>query len=775
MLYVFFIYGLAFFVLGLSVALYPKKNSAFWFAGLLNYVAAFGLLHGMNEWVDMFILIHGTADWLPVQIIRTALMSSSFICLLVFAVKGIVKAKKRYRALLVLPPLLLVAWFVIFSNGGGERFLLADIWGRYLLGAPGVFLAFYTLRLEEDEFQRAGLHVPLVNLRIAAAGFFIYGILAGLIVPRAGFFPASIINYDAFMSLTGLPVQVFRALCALVIAYGMFRTLQVFDWESKNAIIEARDNLEISVEARTEELVQINRELESEMAERSRAERFIKDILETVDEAFVVIDPEYRIITANRAYSEQTKWPFDEIIGSHCHEVSHRSPIPCFNVGEDCAVKHAFETGKPYTSVHVHRDKEGGNVFVETKAFPMKDPSGRVIQVIETINDLTEKRKLEDQLRQSQKMHAVGTLSGGIAHDFNNILTTIIGYGEFLQDDIPEGNPDRRYVDMIIAAAQRAADLTQSLLAFSRKQITHPRVVSVADIFRDLEGMLSRVIREDVELHIEPGGEDLYVKVDRGQMDQVIMNLASNARDAMPQGGSITLRSRAVELDDEFIKAHGYGRPGRYCHISVTDTGTGMDEYTRNQVFEPFFTTKDVGKGTGLGLSVVYGIIRQHGGYINIQSELGKGTEVNIYVPVSDDLPEKVENDKAREPVAGGTEKILVAEDSENIRSLLEAVLVKAGYRIILAEDGEEAMRLFRENADEVDLLLLDVIMPKQDGRSVYDAARRLRGDVKAVFMSGYSEDIIHDKGLLKEELDFLQKPVSPSELLRKVRQVLDS
>ena len=774
MLYVFFIYGLAFFVLGFSVALYPKRDSAFWIARLLNYVAAFGILHGLNEWTDMFIMIHGTSDWFPVQVLRTVLMISSFLLLLVFAVKGIVKAANRSRALLLLPLLALAAWLVIFMSAGEQRFLMGDVWGRYLIGIPAIFLTFHALRLEEDEFMSAGLKVPLMNLRIAAFGFFFYGIFAGIIVPRAGFLPASVINYDAFIGLTGIPVQVFRAACALVIAVSMFRVLQIFDWESKNAIIQARDALEVRVEERTSDLVEINRELESEMAERSRAERFIKDILETVDEAFVVIDSEYRIITANRAYSVQTKWPFDEIIGSHCYEVSHRSPVPCFNVGEDCAVKNAFETGKPYTCVHVHHDRLGGNVSVETKAFPMKDHSGRVTKVIETINDLTEKRKLEDQLRQSQKMQAIGTLTGGIAHDFNNILTAIMGYGEFLQDDIPEDSPDRKYIDMIVSSAQRAADLTQSLLAFSRKQITNPGVASVADIFSEIDGMLSRLIREDVVINMEPPSEDVFVKVDMGQMNQVLMNLASNARDAMPEGGTIIIRSETVEIDEEFVNAHGYGRPGRFSLISVSDTGVGMDEYTRGQVFEPFFTTKEVGKGTGLGLAVVYGIIRQHSGYISIYSELGHGTEIKLYLPVSGERPMTVEEEEKKH-VAGGKETVLIAEDSEGIRSLMEAVLVKAGYRVLLAEDGSEAMRLFSENADDVGLLLLDVIMPKQDGRSVYDEARKLKWDVKALFMSGYSEDIIHNKGLLQEGLNFLQKPISPKELLIKVREVLDS
>lgn len=774
MVYVFFIYGLAFFALGLSLALYPKKDSSFWFAGKLNYIAAFGLLHGLNEWIDMFILIHGVGGWFSVQVLRTALMGSSFLCLIIFGVSSVIRTSNGPRALFVIPTALLGAWLIVIVTGGDQRFLLSDVLGRYILGAPGIFITVYALRMVDSELVGTGLKNSLFNLRLAAAFLFIYGILSGLVVPRADFFPATVLNYDVFREHLGFPVQVLRSVCAVVIAYSMFRVLQVFDWESKSEIIRARDEMEVRVEERTEDLVETNMELESEIAERTRAELFIKKILETVDEAFVVIDPEYRIVMANRAYCEQTKWPFEEIVGAHCHQVSHSSPVPCFEAGEDCAVKNVFEKSVPYSTLHVHKDREGNDVYVETNAFPLKDPSGKVVQVIETINDITEKRKLEDQLRQSQKMQAIGTLTGGIAHDFNNLLTTILGYGEFLQDDLDKGSSQKTYADFIVAAANRAARLTQSLLAFSRKQITKPEIVSVESIFNSVNALLTRIIGEDVELHFPSGGDDHLVKVDRGQLEQVLINLVSNAKDAMPGGGEITLNSELVSIDEAFITAHGYGRPGGYCLISVRDEGIGMDENTREQVFEPFFTTKDVGKGTGLGLSVVYGIIKQNGGYIDVYSESGHGTEVRMYLPVSGSLPEQSAL-PVYEAVEGGFETILVVEDSDSIREFLKTVLVGAGYRPIIAGDGDEAMRLLRESPDDIELLLLDVIMPKMNGKDVYDEAKLIRKDIKAIFISGYSEDIIHKKGLLLEGLHFIQKPISPKVLLKEIRDILDS
>ena len=385
----------------------------------------------------------------------------------------------------------------------------------------------------------------------------------------------------------------------------------------------------------------------------------------------------------------------------------------------------------------------------------------------------TEKERLEEQLRHAQKMEAVGTLAGGIAHDFNNALTAIIGYGDLLKMRIDKDNPLRRNVDQILGAAQKAANLTQRLLAFSRKQLIEPRPVNLNESIKNVEKLLTRLIREDIEIKVKLSREVLIVMVDSGQIEQALMNLATNARDAMPDGGVLTITTESVELNGEFFKAGDYEGPGRYALLSVTDTGIGMEKKTRERVFDPFFTTKEVGKGTGLGLSMVYGIIKQHKGYITVCSKPGKGTTFKIYLR-SSELKIEEKKSKTVGPAQGGKETVLIAEDDESVRMLSKEILERYGYNVLEATDGEDAVRGFMENKEKVQILLLDVVMPKKNGKEVYEEIVKIRPDIKALFISGYATDIMHKQGIIEEEINFISKPVSPEALLRKVREVLD-
>ena len=384
-----------------------------------------------------------------------------------------------------------------------------------------------------------------------------------------------------------------------------------------------------------------------------------------------------------------------------------------------------------------------------------------------------EKERLEEQLRHAQKMEAVGTLAGGIAHDFNNALTAIIGYGDLLKMRIDKDDPLRRNVDQILASAEKAANLTQRLLAFSRKQLIEPRPVNLNESIKDVEKLLTRLIREDIEIKVKLSREDIIVMADSGQIEQALMNLATNARDAMPDGGVLTIATESVELNREFFKANDHERPGRYALLSVTDTGIGMDEKTRERVFDPFFTTKEVGKGTGLGLSMVYGIIKQHEGYIDVSSKPGKGTTFRIYLRLTES---KIEEKKSKTlgPAEGGTETVLIAEDDESVRMLSKEILEGYGYDVLEATHGEDAVRKFMENKEKVQILLLDVVMPKKNGKEVYEEIVKIKPDIKALFISGYASDIMHKQGIIDEGINFISKPVSPEALLRKVREVLD-
>ncbi len=418
--------------------------------------------------------------------------------------------------------------------------------------------------------------------------------------------------------------------------------------------------------------------------------------------------------------------------------------------------------------------KAGEIHWAESRIWPIFDNEGNITHYQGILIDITEQKRLQEQLVQAQKMESIGALAGGIAHDFNNILTAITGYGHLLRMRLEDDKALRRYVDQILSSSERAAQLTQGLLAFSRKQIMSLSPVELNALLGDFKHFLQRLITEDIDIQIFTTPDKLTVMADRTQLEQVLMNLVTNARDAMPDGGSIIIETGTVYIDKEYIKSHGYGKPGMFALLSVTDTGFGMDEQTQKKIFEPFFTTKGVGKGTGLGLSIVYGIIKQLGGYINVYSEIGKGTTFKIYLPMIEGEAPIQQIAERSTLMLSGTETILIAEDDITVRNLYKESLMAFGYEVIEAEDGEIAVKKFIENKDKVQLLILDVIMPVKNGKEAYEEIKKINPNIKALFTSGYTENVIHKKGILDLELDFIRKPVSPNELLRKVREILN-
>ena len=425
----------------------------------------------------------------------------------------------------------------------------------------------------------------------------------------------------------------------------------------------------------------------------------------------------------------------------------------------------------PFEHRIIHKD--GTIRWVKNTPVPRFDKEGRLADYDGLITDITPLKYLEAQLRQAQKMEAIGQLAGGVAHDFNNILTAIIGYGNLILMKLPGGDVVRPFVSQILASAERAAQLTHSLLAFSRKQAIDPRNVNLNAIIQRVQSLLLKLIGEDVAFETILCNKELTVLADSVQMEQVLMNLVVNARDAIRDHGRITVQTSIFEIGEEFIRTHAYGEPGSYALLTISDTGGGMDEATRRRIFEPFFTTKEVGKGTGLGLSMVYGIIKQHYGYITVASEPGKGTVFSIYLPlVAGTEPAKEKMAPAAEQQGGET--VLLAEDDRDVRRLTKMVLENFGYRVIEAVDGEDAVAKFNEQNAAIDLLVFDVIMPKKSGKDAYLAIRQTRPDIKVLFTSGYTADIIHQKGILDPGMVFIMKPISPTILLGKVREVLD-
>jgi len=415
--------------------------------------------------------------------------------------------------------------------------------------------------------------------------------------------------------------------------------------------------------------------------------------------------------------------------------------------------------------------KDGTRIRVQLSARAIRDKAGHVEFYEAFVRDITTQRQLEAQLAQAQKMEAIGRLAGGVAHDFNNLLTVILSYSDLLLEEIPKDSPHGEDIGQIRKAAQGASELTRQLLAFSRQQVLEPKVVDLNAAVTGIERLLGRVLREDIRLRCTLAADTGTVRVDPGQLEQVIMNLAVNARDAMPRGGQLTVETANVDLDATYMEAHPLAAPGRYVMLAVTDTGTGMDAATQARIFEPFFTTKEVGKGTGLGLATVHGIVQQSGGFIWVYSEPNHGTCFKIYLPRVDEAVSDVATAAAR--ILRGTETVLVVEDVEAVRAVTRRMLERYGYQVLEAADGEAAIRL-AATAGHIHLLLTDVVMPNVSGRDLAALFAKTYPDTKVVFMSGYTDDAIVRHGILEEGIAYLQKPFSPESLVSKVRAVLD-
>jgi PAS domain S-box-containing protein len=514
-----------------------------------------------------------------------------------------------------------------------------------------------------------------------------------------------------------------------------------------------------------------------DITKRMKAENLLKEseerfrrLFETAKDGLLLIEKNTgKIIPVNPAIVELLGYSQEEFLGRGIEDVGLLKEMDNFQQltekldkdGYICCTDMTLET------------KEGKNIIVDSYLID----KARIIQC--NIRDITERKraqeereKLESQLFQAQKMEAVGQLAGGIAHDFNNALNVIMGFCTLTQIKMNPDDPCMEYLNEILAATQKAANLTQSLLAFSRKQPITIKPLSLNQTLSTVGKLLLNFLGEDIHLDFRLSERDIVIMGDSGQIDQVMMNLATNARDSMPDGGTLTISTQLTEIGDEFRRMHGYGEAGTYALISVEDSGMGMDDETKQRIFEPFFTTKEVGRGTGLGLAIIYGIVKQHNGYIDVYSELGRGTIFRIYLPAIDVKAEEALSTQYI-PLIGGTEMILLVEDEKALRTVTKDLLERYGYRVIEAQDGIDAVQKFAEHKDTINLVLMDVIMPNKNGKEAYQEILAIRPDAHVIFLSGYTNNIITKK-ILDEGWELLLKPVSPRELFRRIREVLE-
>lgn len=502
-----------------------------------------------------------------------------------------------------------------------------------------------------------------------------------------------------------------------------------------------------------------------------RSEKLVAALLESASQGIIGLDKTGHIVLANPKAEEMFGYTREELIGETVEILLPESKRGTHTHQRDDYFAHPRTRPMGIGMELSGRRKDGKEFPVEVSLSHVETGDGTF--AIAFVNDISQRKNLEEQLLQAQKMDAVGRLAGGVAHDFNNMLTVVLGYNRMILDELSPVDPLRDCAEEIQRAAERAGALTNRLLAFSRRQLIQPRVMNPNTVVEQTEKMLRRLIGEDIELALHLSSDAGNIKVDPSHLEQAIVNLVVNSRDAMPQGGRVTIETQNVVLDESYARSHLGVQPGPFVMLAVSDTGVGMDAETRKRVFEPFFTTKEKGKGTGLGLATVYGIVKQVNGDIWVYSEPGRGTTIKMYFPRVDEAPAEENGLESLLPHAESSETILVVEDEKGLRELTVRILQKLGYTVLVAAGGAEAIEAAASYTGEISLLLTDVVMPNMSGRQVADRLLTLRPGLKILYFSGYTDSTVIHHGVLEDGVDFLPKPFSREVLANKIREIL--
>ena len=541
-------------------------------------------------------------------------------------------------------------------------------------------------------------------------------------------------------------------------------------------VLLARLRNQVALKRAEKEAAEYRTRLEEMAEERTRelrvSQRLLRTVFDAIPHHIFVKDTKGRYTMANKVFREFWKIPAENLVDANVSKLDWADKETPEEIEK--SDRQVIENGETLIEPEViFRLKDGRETVHRQIKVPLRDIEGKIVGLVGISEDITQRRQTEEALRQAQKMEAVGQLTGGVAHDFNNLLQVIHGYTQIAltQKDISENTAD--HLKKVSEAAGRAANLTRQLLAFSRQSVLNPVYLDINSLFENIEKMVRLLIGVDIDLEIREGDDILPVHVDPGMIEQVLLNLAINARDAMPKGGRLVIETSRFRADEQFCELNAWESPGDYVEIKVSDTGTGMSKEILAKIFDPFFTTKAPGKGTGLGMAMVYGSIQQQGGKILVYSEPGKGTTFRIYIPLADGVsPETA--DLKQPTVSGGDETILIAEDTEEVLELVTKLLESVGYRIISAHNGQEALEIFNRDPEKIDLIMLDVVMPRMGGREVYDQITKTRPQTSILFTTGFGANLVDTEFVSKEKLTLIQKPYLPNELFSTIREVLD-